>query len=204
MPISASFRTGLYRESEPTCGSLCFLINIEIMKKYLLLLLAVTFTAVGACAMSLEEAYNALSNLPKISTEFNDTVSVSVNNVSGRNSIMEVAGARGLNSEEIRIAGNATYAILNQIPLSYMINGGNNGLAAAFVYCTHDSSGSNDMLIVTMSGEQGNLTYMYATDVDENSRLCIQEGKLTLHGSSLSIIPGNSDGLIGAIRVNCK
>lgn len=77
-------------------------------------------------------------------------------------------------------------------------------MAAAFVYCTPDNSGSNDMLIVTMSGEQGNLTYMYATDVDENSRLCIQEGKLTLYGSSLSIIPGNSDGLIGAIRVNCK
>ena len=77
-------------------------------------------------------------------------------------------------------------------------------MAAAFVYCTHDSSGSNDMLIVTMSGEQGNLTYMYVTDVDENSRLSIQEGKLTLHGSSLSIIPGNSDGQIGAIRVNCK
>lgn len=85
-----------------------------------------------------------------------------------------------------------------------MINGGNNGLVAAFIYCTPDETGSNDMLIVTMSGEQGDLTYLYVTEVNENSRLCIQEGKLKLQGSSLSIIPSNNDGLIGAIRVNCR
>ena len=85
-----------------------------------------------------------------------------------------------------------------------MINGGNNGLVAAFVYCTPNENGSNDMLIVTMSGEQGDLTYLYVTDVNESSKLCIQEGKLTLKDSSLSIIPSNNNGIIGAIRVNCK
>lgn len=155
--------------------------------------------------MNLREAFYALSNLPKITTELKDTVTVSINNnVIENNSVMKVAGAYRLNSEDIKTVGNATLAILNQIPLSYMINGGNNGLVAAFVYCTPNENGSNDMLIVTMSGEQGDLTYLYVTDVREPSKLCIQEGKLTLKDSSLSIIPSNNNGIIGAIRVNCK
>ncbi len=154
--------------------------------------------------MNLKEAYTALSNLPKITTELNDTITVSVNKVEDYNGSMKVAGARNLNSEDIKIVGNATFSILNQVPLSYMINGGNNGLTAAFVYCTPNENGSNDMLIVTMSGEQGDLTYLYMTDVDSTSKICIQEGKLTLNKSSLSIIPSNSNGIIGAIRVNCK
>ena len=159
----------------------------------------------GAHAMNLKEVYNALSNLPEITTELNDTITVSINhNVIENNGIMKVAGAHNLNGEDIKTVGNATFAILNQIPLSYMINGGNNGLVAAFVYCTPNDNGSNDMLIVTMSGEQGDLTYLYVTDVNETSKLCIQEGKLTLKDSSLSIIPGNNNGFIGAIKVNCK
>lgn len=175
------------------------------MKKYILILFALTCSVLGTYAMNLREAYNALSNLPKITTELNDTITVSVNNnVIENNSVMKIAGAHSLNSEEIETVGNATFAILNQIPLSYMINGGNNGLVAAFVYCTPNESGLNDMLIVTMSGEQGDLTYLYVTDVRETSKLCIQEGKLTLKGSSLSIIPSNNNGIIGAIKVNCK
>lgn len=175
------------------------------MKKYLLILFALTLSAMGSYAMNLKEAYNALSNLPKISTELNDTVTVSVNNVVVKeNAVIKVAGAHNLNGEDIRAVGNATEAILNQVPLSYMINGGNNGYVGAFVYCTTNESGSNDMLIVTMSGEQGDLTYMYLTNVDENSKLCIQEGRLTLQGSSLSIIPSNPNGIVGAIKVNCN
>lgn len=174
------------------------------MKKYILILFTLSCSILSIHALNLKEAYNALSNLPKISTEFNDTISVSINNVIKKNEIMKVAGAHNLNSEDIKTVGNATYAILNQVPLSYMINGGNNGYAGAFVYCASNESGTNDMLIVTMSGELGNLTYLFVTDVDENSKLCLQEGKLTLQGSSLSIIPSNSNGFIGAIKVNCK
>lgn len=175
------------------------------MKKYILILFSLTYSVLGTYAMNLREAYSALSNLPKIATELNDTITVSINDsVTENNSIMEVAGAHNLNSGDIKTAGNATFAILNQIPLSYMINGGNNGLVAAFVYCTSNENGSNDMLIVTMSGEQGNLTYLYATDVNEVSKRSIQEGKLTLKDGSLSIIPSNNNGIIGAIRVNCK
>lgn len=175
------------------------------MKKYILILITLTCSFVSSYALNLKEAFNALSNLPKITTELNNTITMSFNTkVIENNSIIKVAGAHNLNSEDIKTVGNATYAILNQIPLSYMINGGNNGLAAAFVYCTPNENGSNDMLIVTMSGEQGDLTYLYATDVNETSKVCIQEGELILKDSSLSIIPSNENCFIGAIKVNCK
>lgn len=175
------------------------------MKKSILILFALTCSVLGTYAMNLREAYNALSNLPEITTELNDTITVSINNNAVEsNSVMKIAGAHNLNCEDIKTVGNSTFAILNQIPLSYMINGGNNGLVGAFVYCTPNENGSNDMLIVTMSGEQGDVTYLYLTDVGENSKLCIQEGKLTLKDSSLSIIPSNNNGIIGAIKVNCK
>lgn len=175
------------------------------MKKSILILFALTCSVLGTYAMNLREAYNALSNLPEITTELNDTITVSINNNAVEsNSVMKIAGAHNLNSEDIKTVGNSTFGILNQIPLSYMINGGNNGLVGAFVYCTPNENDSNDMLIVTMSGEQGDLTYVYVTDVRENSKLCIQEGKLTLKDSSLSIIPSNNNGIIGAIKVNCK
>lgn len=169
------------------------------------MLLALVCSVLSIYAMNLKEAYAALTKLPKITTELNDTVTASINHkVVENNGVMEVAGARDLNRDDIQLVGNATLGILNQIPLSYMINGGNNGLVGAFVYCTPNENGSNDMLIVTMSGEQGDLTYLYMTDVNDTSKLCIQEGKLTLDGSSLSIIPSNNDGVIGAIKVNCK
>lgn len=174
------------------------------MKKFILILFALTCSVSSIYAMNLKEAYTALSNLPKITTELNDTITVSVNKVEDYNGTMKVAGAHNLKSEDIKIVGNATFSILNQVPLSYMINGGNNGLVAAFVYCTPNGNGSNDMLIVTMSGEQGDLTYLYMTDVDSTSKICIQEGKLTLNKSSLSIVPSKNNGIIGAIRVNCK
>lgn len=175
------------------------------MKKLTIILLVLVCPVLGIYAMNLKEAYNALSNLPKITTELNDTITASINNkIVENNGVMKVAGARNLNGEDIKTVGNATFSILNQVPLSYMINGGNNGVVAAFVYCTPNGNGSNDMLIVTMSGEQGDLTYLYMTDVNETSKLCIQEGKLTINKSSLSIIPSNNDGIIGAIKVNCR
>ena len=65
------------------------------MKKYLIILFALTLSGMGSYAMNLKEAYNALSNLPKISTELNDTVTVSVNNVVVKeNAVIKVAGTQ--------------------------------------------------------------------------------------------------------------
>ena len=50
-----------------------------------------------------------------------------------------------------------------------MINGGCNGLVGAFVYCAVNEGGTNDVLIVTMSVVQGDLIYLFVTDLDEYS-----------------------------------
>lgn len=156
--------------------------------------------------MDLREAYNALSKLPNVSTVTNDTTTVSINKSADYNGIIQIAKAQNLDREEIYKSGNATLAILNQIPLSYMINGGNNGYVGAFIYCTPNASGSNDMLIATLSGPQGDLTFMFIPDVDNKSKTNLTEALLIMQGDSLSVIPQKSDGNvnIGAIKVNCN
>lgn len=156
--------------------------------------------------MDLREAYNALSKIPNVSTVNDDIVNVSIDKGADYNGIIQIARAQNLDREEIYKSGNSTYAILNQIPLSYMINGGNNGYVGAFVYCTPNVSGSNDMLIVTMSGAQGDLTFVLIPDVDNNTKINLTEAQLTMQGDSLSIIPQESGGKVNirAIKVNCN
>lgn len=174
------------------------------MKKYVPILLALVCSVMSVRAIDLREAYDALSHLPNVSTVIDDTVSVTIDKDAKYAGTMEAARAVNLNREEIKATGDATLAVLNQIPLTSMINGGCNGLVGAFVYSAVNEAGTNDMLIVTMSGEQGDLTYLFVTDLDEYSKSCLQDAKLTMEGSSLSIIPRTHGGVVGAIRVNCK
>lgn len=174
------------------------------MKKYVLILFALVCSIMSVRAIDLKEAYVALSHLPKVSTVLDDTVSVTIDKDAKYAGTMEVARALNLKREEIKTTGDATLAVLNQVPLKSMINGGYNGLVGAFVYCAVNEGGTNDMLIVTMNGEQGDLTYLFVTDLDEYSKLCLQEAKLTMAGSSLSIVPRARGGVIGAIKVNCR
>lgn len=175
------------------------------MKKFLLLLFGLSLSVIGASAMNLKEAYDALSDLPNVSKVTNDTIHVSIDKVVEYNGIVQTSMAHNLDRTEIFKSGNATYAILNQIPLSYMINGGNNGYVAAFIYSAPNENGSNDILLVIMSGAQGDLTFTYIPDANENSKVNLTEAKLTMQGASLSIIPQKSDGNvnIGAIKINC-
>lgn len=172
------------------------------MKKHILVLFALACSFVSASALNLKDAYDALSNIPHVSAIVDDTIAVSVNKTAEYRGVMQVAGAHGLDRGEIKASGDATLAVLDRIPLSYMINGGCNGYVAAFVYCMPNGSGANDMLIVTMSGELGDLTYLYVTDLNESDKLSLQEARLTMQDNYLSIIPLNSDGFIGAIKVN--
>ena len=50
---------------------------------------------------------------------------------------MLVSRVVGLNREEIKATGDATLAVLDQIPLTSMINGGCNGLVGAFCLQRH-------------------------------------------------------------------
>ena len=49
------------------------------MKKHILLIVALVCSVSGAYAMTLKDAFDALSDLPEITTEFNDTITVSLN-----------------------------------------------------------------------------------------------------------------------------
>ncbi len=173
------------------------------MKKIFLLLFGLSLSIVGVSAMNLREAYNALSNLPNVSQVANDTISVSIDKTEKYNGTMLASHAVGLDRTEIAKTGNATYAILNPVPLSYMINGGNNGYVAAFVYSTPNENGTNDILVVIMSGEQGDVTYLYVTNVEDIDKIAFINAKLTMQGNSLSLIP-QSDCFIQAIKINCK
>lgn len=94
------------------------------MKKFILALCAVLAVSVGAFALNLKEAFDALSNIPNINVrvpDYNLPVAMDVIQ-NGR-----VAAAYNLDRGQIAESGNAAYALLNQVPLVYMINGGNNG-----------------------------------------------------------------------------
>lgn len=68
--------------------------------------------------MDLREAYNALSKIPNVATVANVPVTVSIDKSADYNGIIQIAKAQNLDREEIYESGNATYAILNKIPLS--------------------------------------------------------------------------------------
>lgn len=172
------------------------------MKKFLLLLFGITLTVTGASAMNLREAYDALSKLPKVSQVTNDTITVSINHTDKYSGAMLISQAAGLDRTEIFENGNATYAVLNQIPLTSMINGGNNGHVAAFVYSTPNEDGSNDILVVSMSGANGDLTYVYVTNVDDGDISALVNAKLFMQGNSLALVP-QTDCFIQAIKINC-
>ncbi len=172
------------------------------MKKFLLLIFGITLSISGASAINLREAYNALSNLPYVSSVVNDTISVSISKTEKYSGTMLASRAVGLGKTEIFQTGNATYAILNQIPLSYMINGGNNGYVAAFVYSTPNEEGTNDILVVSMSGWHGDISYVYVTNVEDVDVTALTNAKLFMQGSSLSLIP-QSECFIQSIKINC-
>ncbi len=158
------------------------------MKKLLLALLAVVTATAAASAMNLKDAYKALSNIPNVKE-----VAVDYNlRVNGMSDSASVAAGYNLNAEQIRTTGNAAFALLNQVPLSYMINGASNGEVAAFVYAEPNNSGNYDMLIVAMSGSLGNVAFV-CDEADAETVTALQNGKLSMEGSYLELNAKLSD-----------
>ncbi len=89
------------------------------MKKIVLLLTIALSFALSASAISLKEAFNALSNVPNISVKSDCNTPILGLTVNG-----ELAMASDLNESQILESGNVVYTILNQVPLVWMINGG--------------------------------------------------------------------------------
>lgn len=160
------------------------------MKKFILALCAVLAVSAGAFAMNLKEAFDALSNIPNINVrvpDYNLPVAMDVIQ-NGR-----VAAAYNLDRGQIAESGNAAYALLNQVPLVYMINGGNNHQVAAFVYAEPDGKGMNDVLIAVMSGYRGSVIFVYGT-IDDATKDAIMNAPLEIDGSYLKMATSLADG----------
>lgn len=169
-----------------------FTIKTLVMKKLVILILAVLATTTATFALSLREAFDALSNLPNIGIKAPDYNLPVIGNIieSG-----EIAAAYNLDAEQIKVSGNGAFAILNQVPLSYMINGGCNNEVAALVYATPDNKGTNDILIAVMSGYKGSVVFLYGT-ISNAEKEAIQSAPLRMQGNYISIetvMPDGSD-----------
>ncbi len=160
------------------------------MKKFILALCAVLAVSAGAFAMNLKEAFDALSNIPNINVRVPDYNLPVVMDViqNGR-----VAAAYNLDRGQIAESGNAAYALLNQVPLVHMINGGNNHQVAAFVYAEPDGKGANDVLIAVMSGYRGSVIFVYGT-IDDATKDAIMNAPLEIDGSYLKMATSLADG----------
>lgn len=162
----------------------CFIHKIPlIMKKFAILLLAVIASVTGAAAMNLRDAFGALSNIQNVQTvvpDYNMPVTFA-----GINDA-QIAAAYNLDAQNIFATGNAAYAILNQVPLAYQINGGNNNQVAAFVYATPNAEGTNDVLIAVMSGFRGSVVFIYGTAQNDVVD-AIKAAPFQMEGSFLSL-----------------
>lgn len=161
------------------------------MKK-IALLLAIAFSfALSSSAMSLQEAYKALSNIPNISVnrEINSPLLGLFENA-------DISMASSLNESQIAESGTAVLTILNQVPLTRMINGGNNNHVGAFVYASPDSKdGIYETLVVLMSGKLGDITVIYG-GISQAAKNALQSAPLTMTADTIrihTILPDGTD-----------
>ncbi len=160
------------------------------MKKIIMMLFVGLATATSVSAMNLKDAFTALSNIQNVSVTKPDFNLPIIPDVIDN---LQIAAAYNLNQEQILESGNAAYTILNQVPLTYMINGGNNNEVAAFVYATPNESGTNNILLAAMSGYKGSVVFLFGT-VDDANLKAIQNAPLHMEGNFLSIEANMPDG----------
>lgn len=161
--------------------------------KRILLIIAITLVSVAsASAINLQEAFSALSNLPNVTVKENLDLKDLTNNKCPIKldslKIAQVAIGYDLDAEKIAVTGNGAFAILNQIPFQYMINGANNNNVCAFLYSTpyEGHPGLNHLLIAVMSGEWGSVVFADAI-IAEKERDAIQAASIEMKGNSLNM-----------------
>lgn len=161
------------------------------MKKFIITLIAAVAGITSVSAMSPKEAFKALSNIPNVSLvtpDYNLPISSDTIPEGG------LAAAYNLDQEQIKVTGNAAYTILNQVPLNYMVNGGNNNEVAAFIYAMPNVEGSNDVLVAAMSGYRGMVVFMLLS-LDDAQVAAIQAAPLSIQGNFLNLeanLPGDN------------
>lgn len=167
------------------------------MKKFILLIALACSVAFGASAMTLKEAFDALSNMPDVSakTDYDSHIPGFIANG-------QQATAKNLDATQILKSGNAALTILSQVPLSHMINGGNNGYVCAFVYASPKASdGLFEVLILLMSGKDGDISAIYG-DIDTAAKTALQNATLHMEGSRISIHASLPDGYTYNIKAD--
>lgn len=161
--------------------------------KRILLIIAITLASVAsASAINLQEAFSALSNLPNVTVKENMDLKDLTNNKCPIKldslKIAQVAIGYDLDAEKIAVTGNGAFAILNQIPFQYMINGANNNNVCAFLYSTpyEGHPGLNHLLIAVMSGEWGSVVFADAIIADKECD-AIQAASIEMKGNSMNM-----------------
>lgn len=166
------------------------------MKKLILILTMTVACIASASAISLKEAFTALSNLPNVSVTENLDLKEATNNKCPVKldslKVVQLAIAYDLDAEKIMTTANGAYTILNQIPFQYMINGANNNNVCAFLYSTpyEGQPGLNHLLIAVMSGEWGSVVFVDAI-AEDKERDAIQAASIEMKGNCLNMVIPN-------------
>ncbi len=170
------------------------------MKKTLLTLIALVGMAFGSSAMSLKDAYKALSNIPNVSVtkpDYNLPMDLPFEQINGF--VVEegnLAAGYNMHAEQIRETETAALTILNQVPLVNMINGGYNSYLGAFVYWEPTGENSNDVLVATINGRAGSVVFMYVPNVPNSVFLGLQSAPVEMKGDYFSLkakLPENDE-----------
>ena len=161
------------------------------MKKTLLTLIALVSVALGASAMSLKDAYKALSNIPNVTVSNPDyNLPMDISAMPDYGFILNegnLATAYNLNAAQIKETGYAACTILNQVPMMNIINGACNNDVAAFVYVEPTGENSNDVLIATLSVYPGSAVFMYVQNVPDATCEALSMAPVEMEGNYLSL-----------------
>lgn len=162
------------------------------MKKYVIALAILAVASVCGRALTLKEAFAALSQVPNVSVVdqlASGSVGLSADSVGN----LEIAVADNLDAARIKATGDAAYAVLDKVPLEYMINGANNNLVAAFLYATPNAEGRYDFLVVSMDGAGSDVAILFMT-ITEATKTMFQNAPLTMKGDMLTLMPVTTGG----------
>ena len=131
---------------------------------------------------TLEDVFDQLSQIPGVAED-------TFPNMKFRGYEIKVeksAVAKNLNRQQIEDTGNAMYAILDKVPMGYIVNGATNHLAAGFVYANRLSDDNNEVLMVACSGAAGMYAAYYGT-ANNSTVTALQMAPLSMQGQHFTL-----------------
>ncbi len=138
---------------------------------------------------SLKDAYDQLSQIKGVSEDSISNIKWGKYEVKIENN----AGATNLDRQQIDSTGNAMLAILDRVPMKYIVNGATNQLAAGFVYANRLSADTNEVLIVAGSGEAGMFSASYGI-ANDSTVYALRISELSMQGQRFKLTLESSPG----------